>query len=39
MKEELTKISNKELIEMYSKNKEFIIFLEKEEKNVDKENE
>lgn len=36
MDNELKKISDKELIEMYKKNKEFISFLEKEQKNAEK---
>ena len=36
MDNELKKITDKELIEMYKKNKEFISFLEKEQKNAEK---
>lgn len=36
MEYELEKLSNRELIDMYLKNKEFINFLEKEQKNAEK---
>lgn len=36
MDNESRKISNKELIEIYIKNKEFISLLEKEQKNAEK---
>ena len=36
MVDELEKISSKELIQIYAKNKEFISFLEKEQKNTEK---
>lgn len=36
MENELTKLSNKELIEIHKKYKEFINFLEKEEMNIRK---
>lgn len=36
MDNELKNISNKELIEIFKKNKEFISFLEKEQKNAEK---
>lgn len=36
MEENLKEIPNKELIEIYQKNKEFLVFLEKEQKNAEK---